>query len=365
MKIVVTGGGTGGHIYPALSIARQLRKQGAELLFVGSQHGPEGRLAALDGLDFRAVPSGPIAGMSLRTARSLVKLGLGVVKSFQMLGEFRPDVVIGTGGYTSAGVLVAGCMRGIPIVIHEQNSIPGKTNRALARIANRVCVTFDESLAYFPKGKSVVTGLPVRESIVEGMEAREARRSLQLDPEKFTVLVTGGSQGARRINDAVLEAVPALVQAGLQVLHLVGSKNYGDVVSRKPDVDGYVAAPYMDDMAAAYSAADLVVSRSGASTIAEITVRGLPSVLIPYPFAYAGHQLKNAEAVAKVGAGVVIEESELTASSLVQTILILVADPSRLAEMASWSRSLGRPNAAQEIAEIVQEVASRKLIADG
>lgn len=360
MKVVVTGGGTGGHIYPALSIARQLRKQGAELLFVGSRHGPEGRLAALDGLDFRAVTSGPIVGMlSLRTAKSLFKLGLGVMKSFQILGEFRPDVLIGAGGYTSAGVLVAGRMRGIPIVIHEQNSIPGRTNRILARLANRVCVTFDESLGYFPKGKSVITGLPVRQAIVEGMDVRAARQSLQLDPEKFTVLVIGGSQGARRINDAVLEAVPSLIDADLQVLHLVGSKNYGDVVSRKPDIAGYVSAPYMDDMAAAYSAADLVVSRSGASTIAEITVRGLPSVLIPYPFAHAGHQLRNAEAVAKVGAAVVIEESALTASSLVQTILILAADTTRLAEMASWSRSLGRPDAAKEIAKIVQEVAAR------
>jgi UDP-N-acetylglucosamine--N-acetylmuramyl-(pentapeptide) pyrophosphoryl-undecaprenol N-acetylglucosamine transferase len=357
MKVVITGGGTGGHIYPALSIARQLGEAGAELLFVGSQHGPEGKLAARDGVAFQAVPSGPIAGMSLRTAGSFVRLGLGVVKSYSILRRFRPDVVVGTGGYTSAGVLLAEWLRRGKVVIHEQNSVPGKTNRFLARLARKVCVTFDESAAYFPKGKVVVTGLPVRPSIVQGADRKAAREQFGLDPDRFTVLVFGGSQGARRVNEMVLDAVLPLIQLGLQVLHQTGEKNYEAVMSRRPDAEGYVVRPYIDDMAAAYAAADLVVSRSGASSIAEITVSGLPAILIPYPFAHADHQTMNAQSVARAGAAVAVAESDLTAEKLSELVLELAKDPAKLRTMAEASEKLGRPNAGAEIAQVVKDAA--------
>ncbi|HOP79773.1 MAG TPA: undecaprenyldiphospho-muramoylpentapeptide beta-N-acetylglucosaminyltransferase, partial [Armatimonadota bacterium] len=312
MRIALSGGGTGGHIYPALSIARRLRESGAELLFVGSQHGPEGKLAEQEGLRFIAVPSGPMAGLaSVRTLKSIGKLGLGVLKAYSVLKEFKPDVLVGTGGYTSAGVAVAQWLRGGKVVIHEQNSVPGRTNLMLARIAKKVCVTFDESEKYFPQNKTIVTGLPVRPEIISGMDKRLARESLGLDPDKFTVLVFGGSQGAKRINEMVLDAAGHLLSAGLQVVHQSGKKNYDEVISRQPKVDGYVILPYIEDMATAYSAADLVVSRSGASSIAEITVSGLPSILIPYPFAHANHQKANAQAVSRAGGAIILEESEI------------------------------------------------------
>lgn len=269
-------------------------------------------------------------------------------------------MVVGTGGYTSAGVVFAEWLRGGRIVIHEQNSIPGRTNRLLALFANKVCVTFEDSLCHFPKKKTVLTGLPVRPAIIEGVNKREASVALDLDPLKFTVLVIGGSQGAQRINEVMLEAGPELARSGMQVLHLTGSKNYGDMLARKPEQDGYVISPYLDDMENAYCASDVVVGRSGASTIAEITVRGLPSVLIPYPFAHANHQLKNAESVARAGAAIVLEESGLTADLLVETIRGLESDGERRREMAKKSKDLGRPNAAAEIADIVEEVAAGK-----
>jgi UDP-N-acetylglucosamine--N-acetylmuramyl-(pentapeptide) pyrophosphoryl-undecaprenol N-acetylglucosamine transferase len=361
MKVVITGGGTGGHIYPALSIAQQLNQIGAELLFIGSRHGPEGKLVEKQGIPFESVPSGPMAGLvSLRTARSFGRFGLGVLRAYSILRRFRPDVLIGTGGYTSAGVALAEWLRGGRIVIHEQNSIPGRTNRLLARLARRVCVTFEDSLSYFPLGKTVVTGLPVRSDIVVGRERKVARESLGLDLGAFTLFVLGGSQGAKRINEMVVEAVPLLADAGLQVLHQTGEKNYEDVLSRRPDAPGYFVRPYIDGMAAAYSAADLVISRSGASTIAEITVRGLAAILIPYPYAYAAHQAKNAEAVARAGAAVVVEERGLSGAALAGIVLDLVGDPSRLERMAQASKKLGRPDAAREIVRIVQEVASAR-----
>jgi len=295
--------------------------------------------------------------MSLRTVCSLAKLCLGIVKAYSILRKFRPDVLVGTGGYTSAGVALAERLRGGRIVIHEQNSVPGKTNLMLAKLAKKVCVTFDESVQYFPKEKTVVTGLPVRPDIIKGVGRCAARESMGLDPDKFTLLVFGGSQGARRINEMVLEAVPMLVSAGMQVIHQTGKKNFDDVTAKKPDLPGYFIFPYIEDMAAAYSAADLVVSRSGASSIAEITVRGVPAIFIPFPYAHADHQKKNAEAVARAGAAIAVVEKELTGPALAGIILELAEDKARLAKMAEASKKLGRPNAAADITKIIKYIA--------
>ena len=357
MKVVITGGGTGGHIYPALSIAQQLRQSGAELLYIGSGHGPEGALAEQEGFRFIAVPSGPIAGMSLRTVQSLGKLSIGMMKAYSILRDFRPDVLVGTGGYTSAGVAFAEWMRHGRVVIHEQNSIPGRTNRFLARLARSVCVTFEESVRYFPAGKTIVTGLPVRPEIAAGMNKGTARKLLGLALDKFTVLVFGGSQGAKRLNEIVLDAIPTLLNKNLQVLHQTGKKNYDEVVSRQPEGGSYFIRPYIDKMAAAYASADLVVSRSGASSIAEITVCGLPAILVPYPYAQADHQTKNAEVISRPGAALVLEEHGATGSILAEMILDLIDDPARLERMAHASKSLGRPDATDEIVRVIQEAA--------
>lgn len=296
--------------------------------------------------------------MSLRTVKSVGKLGIGMMKAYSILRDFRPDVLVGTGGYTSAGVAFAEWMRRGRVVIHEQNSIPGRTNRFLARLAKKVCVTFEESVGYFPAGKTVVTGLPVRPEIAAGMDKKAARKSLGLATDKFTVLIFGGSQGAKRLNEMVLDAIPTLLSKDLQVFHQSGKKNYDEMVSTRPEGQGYIVRPYIDDMAAAYSAADLVVSRSGASSIAEITVCGLPAILVPYPYAQADHQTKNAESMSRAGAALMLEERGATGSTLAGMILDLTADPARLDGMSQASKSLGKPDAADEIAKIIEEVAT-------
>jgi UDP-N-acetylglucosamine--N-acetylmuramyl-(pentapeptide) pyrophosphoryl-undecaprenol N-acetylglucosamine transferase len=289
---------------------------------------------------------------------SICKLGFGTARAYSILRRFRPDVLVGTGGYTSAGVALAERLRGGRVVIHEQNSIPGRTNRMLARLARKVCVTFEESEAYFPAGKTVLTGLPVRSEILQGVDKRKACERFGLDPDKFTLLVFGGSQGAKRINNMIIDAVPTLINAGLQVIHQSGKKNYEDISAKRPDLPGYIIRPYIDDMAAAYSAADFVVSRSGASSIAEITAVGLPAILIPFPFAQADHQTKNAEAVSRAGAALVLEEKSIDSPALTSIILDLVNDKARLDAMAQVSKKLGRPNAAGEIVKVIQHVAA-------
>jgi len=242
-------------------------------------------------------------------------------------------------------------------VLHEQNVVPGRTNRLLSRFARRICVTFEESKRYFPESRVVVTGLPVRKDIIEGIDRYQAAGRFGLDGGRPTVLVIGGSQGALRINNLILEALPLLCENGVQIIHQTGECGYEDAAALNPDAQGYVVMPYIEDMAAAYSAADVVVSRAGASAISEITVRGLPSVLIPYPYAQGDHQSKNAQALANVGAALAVDEKEIDGKSLAAILLDLFNDGSRLRSMAEASRRLAKPNAAVDVAKVVIETA--------
>jgi UDP-N-acetylglucosamine--N-acetylmuramyl-(pentapeptide) pyrophosphoryl-undecaprenol N-acetylglucosamine transferase len=321
-----------------------------------------------------------------------------------MLRSFAPDVVVGTGGYTTAAVLLAQRMLGGRIVIHEQNAVPGRTNLWLARIADRVCVSVEDSARFFPPGKAVVTGMPVRAEFAALPDKVDARRRLGLDEAAFTILVVGGSQGAKAINDLMIGAWPLIDDGHTQALHQVGARNieemkatalvfrelvpeteeaevfrelvpetqgaevFGELV---PETQGaevfgelvpetsYRIEAYVD-MPMALAAADLVIGRSGASTIAEVTAAGLPSIVIPYPFAYANHQKLNADHLAAGGAAIVCEESMCTPELLAGLVCDLRSAPDRLAEMAAASRALGRPDAARRIAEVVLSIAGRQ-----
>lgn len=287
---------------------------------------------------------------------SLAKTAIGVVKAYSILRRFRPHVVIGTGGYTSAGVIIAAQLRGIKTLIHEQNVVPGRTNRLLARVADKICLTFEESKSYFPSGKTVLTGLPLRGEFLSPPNRVDARKELGLEPETFTLLVTGGSQGARTLNEMTLGALPMLLEAGLQILHQTGEKNFADIeAARPPEAESYHIRPYIHNMAVAYAAADLVIARSGAATIADLTAIGRPAILVPYPYA-GGHQRKNAASITSRGAAIAVEESELSSEVLAALILDLKNDPERLAAMASASASLAKPDAAREIIEIAMEI---------
>ncbi len=365
MKVVLTGGGTGGHIYPALSTAEAFRKlhPEAELLFVGSQHGLEATLAAENNIAFKAIPSKPLSkGLSLNSFKALWLLFRGVFRAKKILDEFTPDIVIGTGGYTSAAVVLAqGLLRRKLVVLEEQNTIPGRTNLWISRWVKCVCVGFEESAVYFKgiKTRIEVTGIPVRKSILERPSQIEARLRLKLKENKPVVLVMGGSQGAVAINEAVLGLLAKPSFKDIQILHLVGEKNFSAIFAKaKSECENYHPIGYSSEMNVLYSAADLVICRSGASTIAEITACALPAILIPYPAAYADHQKYNAIAMANAGAAVVIEQNELSADLLEESVKQIVYDSSRLKAMADASKNLGKPDAAEKIVRISEQLIS-------
>ena len=333
-----------------------------ELLFVGSQHGPESALAEKYKIPFVGIASRPLtARPSLATVRALWLLGMGVFRAKRILDRFGPDVVIGAGGYTSAAVVLAqGLLRRGPAVIQEQNVLPGRTNLLVSRFASAVCVAFEESANHFASKcpRVEVTGVPIRKSILECTPREEARRELGLQPDVFTVLVAGGSQGAKALNDAVLGAIPLLADAEVQILHLVGTGKFDGLVSSAGEMpDWYKPVAYREDMNVIYAAADLAVCRSGASTLAELTALGLPGILIPYPFAYADHQKLNAEAITRRGGALVVDQKDLSGAVLAGLIIDLKSDGERLRAMAAASAAFGKPDAAERVARVALETA--------
>ena len=355
MKIVLTGGGTGGHVYPAISIAQALKDaaKDVQLLYMGSSHGPEGELARSAGLDFVAIPSGPLTkALSARNLSSLFKLVTGVFRARAVQKRFAPDVVIGTGGYTTASILLAQRSLGGKIMIHEQNARPGRTNIFLAKLADKICVTFDASTAFLPKEKVVLTGLPTRREFKSLPDKIAARRALGLDESMFTIVAVGGSQGAKRPNEIISAAWPLIDDGATQLLHQVGARNINDIKARpRYHVKAYIEMPI------ALASADLVISRSGASTISEITSVGLPSILFPYPHAYADHQTTNAKCLVEPGAAVLCNDAATTPEALAGIISDLRASTDKLAAMAQASAALGKPDAADRVAAIALSIA--------
>lgn len=362
VKLVVSGGGTGGHIYPALSVIEAAQSDGAaQVRYIGAVGGMEASIVSAASVEFHGVTARKLTRLvsidTLGVAWSLLK---GYREARALLRADRPDVVLGTGGYVAAATVLAAQQLGIPTVIHEQNAVPGRTNRLLARRATRVCISFEASRNGFG-GRSVdFTGLPVRSGIVSKTDKSEARKSHGLDPGIFTVLVLGGSQGARQLNHLVLEAVPLLGE-GVQILHQTGRLNLRDVSAQSGISLHHRPVAYLEfeQLVAAFAAADLVVSRCGASTLAEVTANSLPAVLVPFPAAYADHQTANARAMEEAGAGILCPEATLTGPGLARVVQELVAAPDRLAGMAAASGRLGRPDAAMRVWDIVRQCGGR------
>ena len=353
MRVLFAGGGTGGHLYPGIAVADELRRRdpSAVVSFVGTARGLEARVVPTLGWPLDLIRSVGLKGKSVGAlARGLSLLPLSAVDAWRVLSARRPDVAVGVGGYSSGPVLLLAALRGIPTLVMEQNTAPGFTNRQLARFVRAAAVSYEETLRYFP-GTGVVTGNPVRKEFLQGLEgADEPRRG---DGE-VRVLVVGGSQGARAINDAMVAAAPHLVASGarLAITHQTGERDLARVRQ------GYAAAglaatvePFFHDMNVRMRAADLVVARAGASTLAELTVLGRPSVLVPLPTAADDHQRKNARTLAAAGAADVIEERDLTGDGLAARLLALAADAPARQHMAAAARTLGRPDAAARVAD--------------
>jgi len=353
MRAILAGGGTGGHVIPALAIAQEIQKlYHAEVLFIGTARGIENRLVPAAGFPLQLIEVGALNRVSLATRlRTALGLPVAIWDSRRILSEFQPDVVIGVGGYASGPAMLAAIMKGIPTLAFEPNVVPGFANRLVARWVSAAAVHFEETAKYFRHGE--VTGVPVRQAFFE-IAARDERSG------PSTLLVFGGSQGAHAINQAVIQCLPELAAQvpEIHIIHQTGERDYNDAQAayRQVKISAEIF-PFINDMPGFFARADLLLCRSGASTVAEITAAAKPAVFVPFPRAADDHQRVNAQALERAGAAVVLEETKLDRVWLVETLSALLADRPRLRRMSAAARGLAHPDAARDIAGMVAELA--------
>lgn len=345
-------------------MANALRKvhPDCELLYIGGWNNIEERLAGGANIPFEGLKTRKMKKLfSLDSFAALWALGSGFFRARQILLNFKPDIVIGTGGYASAAVCIANLLLGGKTLIHEQNAIPGRTNLCLGRFVTRVCVTFESSVKYFPASRTVVTGLPIRDELLDLPMRTDAAHELGINPNLFTLFVYGGSQGSAKLNQVVIESLPRLEEMHVQVLHQTGERNFSSIQELKSGAkfQNYHIYPYFDDSRPAFAVADLMLSRCGASTIAEITALGIPSIYVPYPYAYANHQYYNAKFVVDNGGGVLIDDRNLNANVLTNTVAKLMNSADELARMRESSKKLGKPDAAYRIVTVIDDILSK------
>ncbi len=372
MNVMLSGGGTGGHIYPALAVAEAIRQKypDSRLVYVGNVDGMEHELAKEAGYEFIPVSVAGFKGRGpLQMLQMLYKNWRGLAEAKALLRQFHPDLVIGTGGYACGPLLLEATRLHIPTLLHEQNAIMGKTNKILSRHVNKICLTFP--IANLPdavSAKCELTGLPVRRAILE-TDTAAARQHLDLAVDKPVLVVTGGSQGARHINQAMAELWPELLAAGVQIVHITGEKLFDETaqLARRNGLpvdpktqqaqNGFLLLPYLHHMEYALAAADLVISRAGASFLAEVMALGRAAILVPYPYAAGNHQVYNAQALVEAGAALLIEDAALSAQSLRQALQKALFDINLREKMAANSAALGKREAATAIIGVAAAVA--------
>jgi UDP-N-acetylglucosamine--N-acetylmuramyl-(pentapeptide) pyrophosphoryl-undecaprenol N-acetylglucosamine transferase len=365
MNIVIAGGGTGGHVFPALAVAGELKKAIADvrITFVGTVKGIEAKIIPKEGYDIRFITSEGLVGKNIfKTVRSFLKIPLSLKDSFGILKDIKPDLIFGVGGYSSGPVILCAKLMGIPTMIHEQNTIPGFTNRVLGRLVDTIAVTYHESVKSFPQEKTFLTGNPVREEILKGNRDR-GYKTFSLDRDLFTIFVFGGSSGASHINHAVGEALVYLetLRDRIQFLHQTGEKDFDPVseIYRSRSFKGTIM-PFSHQMAEAYAVADLVVSRAVATTLAELTACGKAAILVPYPYAANNHQEINARKLWDIGAAQMIIDKDLNGKTLSDMIKYLIEDPEAIGEMERISKSLGSREATAKIIELMKGLFKKK-----
>lgn len=354
MRVLIAAGGTGGHIYPGIAVAKEIvrRHPDAEVKFVGTARGLENKLVPNAGFELSLIDSTGLKNVGIAArARGLLVLPKSLRQARALIQEFRPDVVIGAGGYVSGPVLLPASLLKLPTLVMESNALPGWTNRVLARFIDKAAVSFDAALPFF-RGKGVVTGNPVRREFFEIDQK-------QRDPAQLSILIFGGSQGAHAINQAMVEALPLLaeVKPRLRVTHQTGEADHEQVASGYANSGWSEQASvkkYIDNMVAAFAAADLVISRAGATTTAELIAAGKASLMIPFPFAADDHQRKNAEALAAAGAGKMILQQDLSPQRLAAEIETLVSEPEEVTAMENAARALSRGDAAAKVVDLVE-----------
>lgn len=361
MKILISGGGTGGHIFPALSIANAMKRKGnCEILFVGADNRMEMEKVPAAGYDIIGLP---VAGFDRkrlwRNIAVLWKLWKSIRKARKIVKDFKPDIAIGVGGYASGPTLKAAQRAGVPTLLQEQNSYPGVTNKLLAKKAEAICVAYPGMEKWFPEEKIVMTGNPVRRELLENTEPpAQAREGFGLRGDRPTVLVTGGSLGARTLNESLEQGIGRLAEAGIQVIWQTG-KNFGDRgLKAAKGLTGVVVTQFITDMARAYKAATLVVSRAGAGAISEIELLGKPAILVPSPNVAEDHQTKNALALADRGAAVLVRDAD-AAGDLVSEIIRLVKDPAKLEAMSAAASALALRDSDSLIADRILQIINK------
>ena len=366
MNIIVSGGGTGGHIYPALTIIRAIERRtpSAKILYVGTLHGLEADIVPREGIDFAAME---LSGFERRlTLSNILRAGRALYAVWQarsIVRSFRPHVAIGTGGYVAGPILLAASLAGVPTLVQEQNVFAGVTNRILARFATAIAVGMEDATGVFPKQKTFVTGNPIRAEVCTATR-EEGARVFGLSSGKKTVLVSGGSRGARSINRAMIDVLAhAAGQTDVQYLHVTGADEHADTLARLhargvrlEDSPHIRVLPYLYNMPQAMAMADLAVFRAGATGLAELAARGVPAILIPYPYAAENHQEKNARALEAAGAAKVIRNSDISAEVLEGALHALLTDDARRLAMAAAMKRLGKPEAADEIAALALRI---------
>jgi len=369
LKFVIAGGGTGGHLFPALAVGEVLLERNHEVVIfisekeidtLATQDRTEFRFEKLPGIGMPKLFSPAIFGF-------LKRFNDGLAPCRALYRKFQPHAVLGMGGFTSTAPILAGRLRKIPTFVHESNAIPGKANRLNARMTDAVLLGFEDCARYFPKSRCQVTGTPIRKSLARRVPREEALAAFGLQPGFKTLLVMGGSQGAHGINEAAIRALPLLKDLAVQVIHLTGTDDEQVAAAnyRREEIPAHVAA-FCHQMELAYSAADLALSRSGAASLSELSYFGIPSLLIPYPFAAENHQALNAAIFARKGAAVVVEQGHVSVEIFAREIGALLRDTGRLGAMSRAASALGPDNAAARVADIVERAAeARSGVANG
>lgn len=356
---MIAGGGTGGHLFPAIAVASELKAMDSanDILFIGTKNGVESRVLPDEGWPVKFITAGALKGRGLPGAiKGLLKAAYGLMESFSLIRHFGPDIILGVGGYVSAPLVLAGRLSGVKTAIHEQNAMPGLTNRVLGKIVNKIFITYPESKKFFPAMKVLISGNPVRRDIKDAFLKEEDSKN---NEDNFTLLIFGGSRGAASLNRAVSETFAGATEKmpkKMNIIHQTGLDDFEKIEKMYEESAARSsiraeALPFIKDMASAYSKADLVVCRAGATTIAELIVAGKPSILIPYPFASDDHQTLNAKAMVDAGAAIMIADGELDAGRLGEEVAKLYDHPETLAAMSKKAKMMNRDDAAKTICE--------------
>ena len=368
MRVLLSGGGTGGHIYPAIAIANRIKEQypDAEIIFVGTEKGIESEIVPKYGYELKTVTvQGFKRKIDFDNVKRVFKLFKGLEQSRKVVKKFKPDVVIGTGGYVSGPVLFNAAMSKVPTVIHEQNSFPGVTNKILSKVVTRVLTSFEDSHERFPEGsrdKLVLTGNPVRKEILVARK-NIARKNLGISEDKKMVLCYGGSGGSEEINDAMKVVIENMVKEDIAFIFATGKYYYEEFaksieyLNLKPYQQ---VVPYLEDMANALAASDLVIGSAGAISLAEITALGKPSIIIPKAYTAENHQEYNAKSIESKGAGIAILEKDLTPKKLNETVFRLLGDRELLIDMENASKEIGKPEAIDLICDEIIKIYEEK-----